>query len=348
MTPLVYPDTVGHILGLAALVVFGLTTLSAVLATALITRNNFFYLGTQLVFFAVAVRASQDWLLPYGLSAIFPTEDALEIATDTVALVALAFTVDMGLRVFMWRPVLRKSGPQAVPPLLIGVVTFTIYLVAFLTIVQFVFGQSITALATLSGAFAVILGLSAQTTLGEMFAGIAIALSRPLRIGDWVKIGTLEEGRIVEMTWRLVRLETRDKNTIHITNRIVADSPIRNFSFPNSVVRIIELIYFSVGQDIPKIQKILEESIRDIPEITRTPAPQALYLGNRDGGAQFSLRYFLYDYGARDFAIEKSWKAVLENLDKAGLRHTFPLRQVEVVTSDRARLGAAAESAAAE
>jgi len=212
----------------------------------------------------------------------------------------------------------------------VGAVGFFIYLLGFLSIVQFVFGQSVAALATFSGALAVILGLSAQSTLGEMFAGIAIALSRPLRVGDWVKIGELDEGRVTDMTWRLIRIETSDNNTINVTNRVAADLPIRNFSYPNSVVRIRELLYFSVGHDIAAIQRTLEAAIADVPEITRDPAPTAIYRGNKEGGAEFSLRYYVRDYGAKDKATENVWKAVVAGLERAGLHHTFPRRQVEV------------------
>lgn len=342
MSEAVYPDSLGQIFALAALIVFALTSLAAILATSLITRNNLFYLGTQLILFALALRMSADWIFSFGLAAFFSTRMSLLMFADTLALASLAFTIEMGLRIFVWRRILLKSGRQAVPPLLVGAVGFFIYLLCFLTIVQFVFGQSVTALATVSGALAVILGLSAQSTLGEMFAGIAIALSRPLRIGDWVKIGQLDEGRVKNMTWRLVQIETRDKNIINVTNRVVADSPIRNFSYPNSVIRIKELFYFPVGHDIATIQRTLVAAIADVPEITRNPAPAALYRGNKEGGAEFSLRYYVRDYGAKDKATENVWKAVIAALAKAGLHHTFPRRQVEVQSSSPAGPAAAA------
>ncbi len=330
MSDVIYPDSLGQILALAAFIVFALTSLAAVLATSLVTRNNFFYLGTQLILFALALRMCADWIFSFGLAEIFSTRTSLLRFADTLALVSFAFTIDMGLRIFVWRRILLRSGKQAVPPLLMGAVGFFIYLLCFLTVVQFVFGQSVTALATVSGALAVILGLSAQTTLGEMFAGIAIALSRPLRIGDWVKIGQLDEGRVKDMTWRMVQIETTDKNIINVTNRVVADSPIRNFSYPNSVMRIKDMIYFPVGHDIATIQQVLVAAIANVPEITRDPAPSALFRGNKEGAAEFILRYFVRDYGAKDKATENVWKAVLAGLEKAGLHHAFPSRQVDV------------------
>lgn len=329
MSEALYPDSLGQVVALAALIVFAVTSLAAILATALITRNNLFYLGTQLVLFAVALRISADWIHSFRLAAMFPTRTSLLVFADTLALASLAFAFERGLRVFAWQRILLKSGRQAVPPLLAGTVGFFIYLIGFLSIVQFVFGQSVAALATVSGALAVILGLSAQSTLGEMFAGIAIALSRPLRIGDWVKIGQLDEGRVTDMTWRLVRIETSDQHTIHVTNRVVAESPIRNFSYPNSVVRVNELIYFPLGRDIAAIQRALETAIADVPDIATDPAPSALYRGNKEGAAEFSLRYYVRDYGGKDEATENVWKAVLAALERAGLQHSFPRRQIE-------------------
>ena len=61
-----------------------------------------------------------------------------------------------------------------------------------------------------SGIIAVVLGLAAQETLGNVFAGISMSTthSRPFDIGDRVKIGDAEPGYVQDITLRHVVLLT--------------------------------------------------------------------------------------------------------------------------------------------
>ncbi|MBI3451639.1 MAG: mechanosensitive ion channel, partial [Rhodospirillales bacterium] len=221
------PDTFVDIMVLAGVIIFAITTLSALLCSIFVTRNNLLYLGLQLALLFIVLSMSENWSYPLWFDAIFATLEDFHQTVRALLILSIGFTIDMAIRFFVWDVMIKRDGRLAVPKLLVAVIRALIYLFAGLTIMQFVYGQSITALATLSGAFALIIGLSAQSTLGEMFAGIAIALSQPFRVGDWVKVGSLDEGQVVDMTWRLVRIETRDRNIINVTNRVVSDSPVK-------------------------------------------------------------------------------------------------------------------------
>jgi small-conductance mechanosensitive channel len=297
------PDTLIEVLALAGVIVFAITSVSAALSAIFIRKENLFYLATQLVLLLLLLHQGSRWAYPLWFADGFDDREAYDRAVLTLLFLALAFAVDVGTRTLLWQGMLARSGRSAVPPLLVGTVRVLTYLFAVLIIIQFVYGQSITALATLSGAFALILGLSAQTTLGEMFAGIAIALSRPFRLGDWVKVGALDEGRVVDMTWRLVRIETRDHHTINIPNRMVADASVYNFSHPRRTVRVSETISLPAlpdGADPAAIERRLIEAVAQCPGVLAAPPPSAQYRGSRSGIADYRLRYVIGDYRHRD------------------------------------------------
>ena len=61
----------------------------------------------------------------------------------------------------------------------------------------------------------VILGIAAQQTLANLFAGVVLLLSRPFEVGDDIRLysgslGGLFEGRVTEIGLTYVRLETAD------------------------------------------------------------------------------------------------------------------------------------------
>jgi branched-chain amino acid transport system substrate-binding protein len=207
-----------------------------------------------------------------------------------------------------------------VPPLLVAAARIVIYLFALLMILQFVFDKPITALAALSGALAVILGLSAQATLGEIFAGIALALSRPFRIGDWVQIGNLDEGRVTGMTWRMVKLETRDRIVLCIPNRSAADQTVHNYSDANRAVRISDMIAFPQSEDPTAIQQLLVQAIIDTPGVLSDPAPDVLYRG----ASQYSIRFYIDDYKNKDTATGDVWKSVIDHIQRSGFGISLP------------------------
>jgi branched-chain amino acid transport system substrate-binding protein len=324
------PNDLLQVLQLAAVLLFATTTVAAVLSSIVIRKDDLLYLGSQLVFLSFFLYAASPWAYPLWFSEVFAGQAQYGRAVLTVLFLALGFTLDFAMKVIVWRGIIRHSGRAAVPPLLVGAVRVLIYLFAALFIIQFVYGQSITALATLSGAFAIILGLSAQTTLGEMFAGIAIALSRPFHIGDWVKIGQLDEGRVVDATWRMVRIETRDKNIINVPNRMAADAPIRNFTHPNRAVRITDTIHFARRDETRAVQKLLVDAIAAAEGVLRDPKPSALYRGAKRGVAEYSMRYYIDDYADRDAVTENVWRSVLERVAASDFTVTFEQTTIEL------------------
>jgi small-conductance mechanosensitive channel len=80
-----------------------------------------------------------------------------------------------------------------------------IYLSAFLSIIAYVFSVPVGTLIATSGVFAIVLGLALQSTLNDVFSGVALNLGRPYALGDWVVLDDGAQGGVVEMNWRAAR-----------------------------------------------------------------------------------------------------------------------------------------------
>ena len=63
-------------------------------------------------------------------------------------------------------------------------------------------------LLTTTAVGAVVLGFALQDTLGNLFAGLAIQVEKPFRVGHWIQIGD-REGQVQEITWRATKLRTK-------------------------------------------------------------------------------------------------------------------------------------------
>ena len=87
---------------------------------------------------------------------------------------------------------------------------------AFVTLgmVSAMFEETITGLITASGVFGVVMGLALQSTLADLFSGIALNLQRPFRVGDWIQVDSGILGEVTEMNWRAKTAQTKRSTTM--------------------------------------------------------------------------------------------------------------------------------------
>jgi small-conductance mechanosensitive channel len=76
---------------------------------------------------------------------------------------------------------------------------------------------------------AAIVGFAAQQTLGNMVAGVQLAVSQPIRIGDRVRFDDVE-GRVVDITLSYTYLDPGDGSSFVIPNQLLVEGKIHNLS----------------------------------------------------------------------------------------------------------------------
>ena len=92
-----------------------------------------------------------------------------------------------------------------------------VYIGVFFLYVHFGLGFDITALLATSAALSLVVGLALQATLGNLFAGISIELERVVRVGDYVRRGTLA-GRVVSLGWRSIHMQSDAGSMLVVPN----------------------------------------------------------------------------------------------------------------------------------
>ena len=92
-------------------------------------------------------------------------------------------------------------------------------------------------LLTTSAVGAVVVGFALQDTLGNFFAGLAIQIEKPFRVGQWVQFGD-REGQVQEITWRATKLRTKAGQFLIVPNSVISKEPVLNYSEPTVPTRI--------------------------------------------------------------------------------------------------------------
>ncbi len=109
-----------------------------------------------------------------------------------------------------------------------------IYVAATLAIINFAFEVPIRGVLATSGILAIVLGLALQSTLADVFSGIAVGLERPYKPGDLIWVEGNIEGHVVQLNWRSTQIATGHDNIAIIPNSIMAKARIINRSAPTA------------------------------------------------------------------------------------------------------------------
>ena len=92
-----------------------------------------------------------------------------------------------------------------------------------------------------AGVIGLVVGLAAQTTLGNLFAGLQIAFTDAIRIDDIVVIGA-QRGRIEEITLTYVAARLRDNTTMILPCTYFTTTPFQNWTHKSAQIKgVVEI-----------------------------------------------------------------------------------------------------------
>jgi branched-chain amino acid transport system substrate-binding protein len=249
--------------------------------------------------------------------------------------------VNLAIHRFIWRRAEVRSG-RPIPTVLRYSVASLVYLLAIFGVVAFVYDYKLTGILATSGVMAMIVGLAVQLNITNLFAGVALNLERPFRVGDWVMIhGRTPDpadsvtGKVIDINWRTTRLETADDTEIVIPNGIISEKTITNFMEPREASRFE--LYFTVDQSesAERVIAVMSEALDELlaseekPFVAK-PRPKVRIQQVTENGLEYVVRYRLLPsqlspHEGRHLVNE----AVVRHLRKAGIELAYPRRRYQ-------------------
>ena len=166
-----------------------------------------------------------------------------------------------------------------------------VYLGAMIAILDLSFGVSVTGLIATSGIIAIVLGLALQSTLGDLFSGIAIGIDRPFKVGDVVMIEGAVEGRVVDTNWRSTRVATASNDIATVPNSVVAKSRITNRSVPSESHMGSAKIVLDPAVPPLKALTMLRSSVLNAQLVSENPPPTVACTELSGDGATYEVNF---------------------------------------------------------
>src|SRR6266850_6407392 len=187
----------------------------------------------------------------------------------------------------------RPREGRLVQDLVVGL----IYLSAALSVMAYVFSVPVGTLIATSGVFAIILGLALQSTLADVFSGIALNLSKAYAVGDWIVLGDGFEGRVVETNWRATHLLNASNDLVVLPNSNLAKAQLTNLSSPNRSHGVKLHVRVAPTMAPSAISDVMRTVMLNSNSILATPPPTVEIKSLDAQAVEFELSFRVKDFG---------------------------------------------------
>ncbi|WP_457638720.1 mechanosensitive ion channel family protein [Persephonella sp.] len=202
-----------------------------------------------------------------------------------------------------------KELAKEVGSFLIKATKSFIVVIAFLAVLQ-EWGINVTALIASLGIGGLAIALAAKDTAANLFGGLTILADKSLKIGEWVKVGSVE-GIVEDLGMRTTKIRTFEKSLVTVPNQYIANNPIENFS-RRDVRRIkmtIGIVYDTPGETVKKIVEEIRQMLKEHPGISKEQTMLVFFDKFNDS----SLDIFIYTF--TNTANWKEYMAIKEDIN---------------------------------
>lgn len=208
-----------------------------------------------------------------------------------------------------------------------------IYFIAFIIIVDYLDIEISPFIATL-GIGGIAIAFALQESLSNFFAGFYLSVDRPVRVGDFIKLETGDEGYVEEIGWRSSKIRLLANNLLIVPNSKFAQSTIVNYDRPTKDMGLVIPLSVSYNSDLEKVEKVTidvaKEVLMRIPGGVKNFEPFIRY--NEFGDSNIELSAILRVQSAVDrrSVTHEFIKAIKKRYDEEGIDISYSVREIYI------------------
>ena len=191
--------------------------------------------------------------------------------------------------------------------------------------------KTVTSLLAGVGVVGLAIGFAFQEIASNFIAGIILAIKRPFREGELVKISDFF-GTIQGLTLRVTRLELLSGQMVYLPNKDVLTSAITNYSATGRR-RVDVAVGVSYSDDLDQAQSAAHRAMESVDG--RDPERDVEVYVEGFGGSSIDLsaRLWIDTTTAEPGFLQarsEAVKAIKREFDEAGISIPFPIRTLDV------------------
>jgi small-conductance mechanosensitive channel len=244
---------------------------------------------------AAPVAMLRNFALPAGaVLVLFTKVWELDGEATWVRILATVFgflvivLVLSALNVVLFKQAEVGTWRARMPSIFIDLVRLVLVVTGLALVFAWVWGANVAGLFAALGVTSIVLGFALQNAVGSIISGLLLLFEQPFKLGDWLETEG-ERGRIVEVNWRSVHIETEEGVRI-IPNATLAEGTFTNLSQPAGDHRVIVDSTFAVGDPPDVVLRVLQRVGLDVPVIGIEPQVTAAMTGPRTYTTALAIR----------------------------------------------------------
>jgi small-conductance mechanosensitive channel/CRP-like cAMP-binding protein len=267
----------------------------------------------------------------YAAIAVYGVNVGWRNHVDAAAiLLTTAFALAL-LDRYLWEVYFEKQRQTTIPQFLRQVVALFVYLIALLIVLSVVYhaeGQLKTLLAG-SGIAAIVLGFATQDLFGGIIAGIALQISRPYKLGDWLNIQD-RFAEVMEINWRSTRLRTNDGIYLDIPNYSIARGTIINLHYPTPIHAM--RMRLGVHYDIPpnRVKDALLRAATSAEGVVPSPPVRVFVVDFGESALIYEIKFSMGNHRAFNEVSDAIRTNIWYELKRQRIPIPFPIRTLHL------------------
>ncbi|ADK84918.1 MscS Mechanosensitive ion channel [Desulfarculus baarsii DSM 2075] len=249
---------------------------------------------------------------------LLPYSEALIIFAGVVLIIRAVDAIGVGY-------LLARLQKRHVPHILRqGAILLADFIAALIVLRQYL-NLDVTSLVATSAVVSFVVGLASQDLLGSVLAGLVIGVERPIAHGNWVNVNGME-GRVVDVTWRRTRIETRDGDFILLPNNVVMKDTVTNYTLPSPLHRVRVEVGAHYRHPPNQVKAAMIAAARQCPEVLAEPAPSVFLESFGDSSINYRLNAWTMDYGRQEAIRDEVNCLIWYQFQREGIEIPFPIR----------------------
>lgn len=225
---------------------------------------------------------------------------------------------------------MRSEQNMPKTSLLNNLINILVYAMGALIILQYC-GISVAPILTALGVGGMAVALGLQDTLANIFAGLHLILSKQLRLNDYIKLSSGEEGRVSDITWRFTTLQSVSNNVVVVPNQSISKAIITNYSMPRQDITVSIAIGVSYDSDLEQVEAICIETAKEVlsrldPEVDVEPVVRFNLFA--DSSINFNVIMHVSEFSNQYIVKHEFIKAITKIFRREHIEIPFPIRTV--------------------
>jgi small-conductance mechanosensitive channel len=288
-----------------------------------------------LIWFAVAGAAAAAATLPLKPHAAQLIQKALLALVVFATTLAFARAAADSVKLYS----LRTAGAIRSSSIFVTLTRLAVFAVGLLVLLQSL-GVSITPLLTALGVGGLAVALALQDTLANLFAGVHIIASKKVRLGDFVKLESDEEGYVVDISWRNTSIRTLTNSVVIVPNAKLAEAVLVNYYQPERETSVLVDVGVGYESDLDHVEEVTVDVARSVLATVPGGVPgfQPLVRFHTFGEytIQFTVVLRAQDTTERFLIIHEFVKQLHERYQAEGITFPSPVHTVKLENAGKA------------